>query len=375
MINKTVGFICNLDKPFNINDIYEKGLGGSETWIINIILQFANSGYHIIVFNQNDYTMYYEIGAGIEIFPLYHFNRICTYQYFEHLFFNRNIIDEYLNIIKENNNCNNIYAIVHDMRLWKNNLFFYNDINSVLSNDDINNDEYLKNHLRKIFFMSEWHKNINIEMCNYTEEIVSIIGNGINIQENINYENRDNNMLWSSCKERGLDIFINKIMPRIKQKISDFKLYVSLYNSDMDINSVNRDDIIYLGSLPKEKLYEEMRKHKVSFLPMEHWETFCITSIENIANGIIFLSPFKFGLQTIFKYFESIMLKDGDFNDEEYCDYVANEIVDKINNYNKYINIQKILYSYIKDNYSWKNIFNKLHNIIKYYETNNSYYM
>ena len=375
MINKTIGIICNIDSPFIIEDLDIKGLGGAETWIIQISLQLAINDYHVIIFNQNKFTMQYDIGNGIEIYPIEHLDRICQYQYFEHIIINRYINNDILDILKRNNNCNNLYFILHDIHLWKNNLFYLGNIDSVLSNNDIKNDYWLNSHLRKIFFMSKWHIDFNKPLCNYDDNLLEVIGNGINISNNIDFDNRDNNILWSSCKERGLDLFITKIMPRIKEKIPDFKLYISSYNNEAGDNSIYQDDIIYLGSLPKEKLYEEMRKHKVSFLPMEHWETFCITSIENISNGVIFLAPYKFGLQTIFKYFESIMLKEGDYNNEEYCNYIANEIVDKINNYKQYIPLQKILYSYIKDNYSWENIFNKLYNIIKTYETNNSYYM
>ena len=374
MINKTVCFICNLDNPFDINDIYYKGLGGSETWVINMVMKLSEY-YHIILFNQNNYTVTYsDFNKGIDIYPLDYLDRVCSYHYFEHVFFNRNIIDDYLNIFKKYDNCNNIHCIVHDLRLWKTYVFYINDINCILTNDDINNDEYLKSHLKKIFFMSDWHYDDN-KIYNYDDELISIIGNGIDIPENISFINKDNSMLWSSCRERGLDLFINKIMPKIINKIPDFKLNIAIYNNQQDLNELNSEHIQFLGSLSKQELYNEMQKHKVSFLPLNHWETFCISALEHIINGTIFLSPFKYGLQTTFKYFKDIMLKDGNYEDNEYCEYVANEIIDKINNYNKYINIQKILYLYIKDNYSWESISHKFYNTIKLYEKDNSYYM
>ena len=376
MLNKTVCIVCPLDSPFNIDDLYNKGLGGAETWVIQMSLQFAANGYHVIIFNVNNYNLCYEYGAGIDILPLYLMDVVCSYQYFEHLFINRYIEKNVIEKLQKYNNCNNLYFILHDINLWKQQPFVINIKSQVFTQEDIDNNDWVKSHLRKIFFMSKWHIDNSQQFCNYDNSLLEIIGNGINIPDEIDYTlDRDNNMLWSSCIERGLDIFIDKILPRIKEKIPDFKLYVSTYSSDTEIKPEYQDNLIFLGSLSKEKLYEEMKKHKVSFLPLVHWETFCITSIENIANGVIFLAPFKFGLRTIFKYFEPIMLKDGNFNDEEYCDYIANEIIDKINNYEQYINLQKILYSYIKDNYSWESIYNKLSNIIKPYETNNSYYM
>ena len=375
MINKTVGFICPVDKEFDINDIYSKGLGGSESWIINMAMQFSDNGYHVIIFNNNEFSMNYEENSGIEILPLWYLNKVSKYQYFEHLFFNRLITIDTINILKENNNCKNIYCIVHDIHLWKNNIFFINDPNSTLNNDDIIENKYLQEHLRKIFFMSDWHVSINKQLCKYDDSLIDIIGNGINIPDSIDFNNRDNNILWSSCKERGLQLFIDKILPRIVKKIPDFKLYISSYSALPDVKSDYQDHIKILGLLNKTDLYNEMKKHKVSFLPLQHWETFCITSIENVVNGVIFISPYKFGLKTIFKYFEPLFIKDGNYDDDNYCDYVVNEIIYKINNYDQYINIQKILYSYIKDNYSCQKIFNNLLDKIKVYETSNSYYL
>ena len=375
MINKTVGFICSLDTPTHIEDLNTKGLGGAETWILQMAIQFASHGYHVIIFNNNNYSLLYDIGGNIDILPMTTLDRICSYQYFEHMFVTRFFNNDIIHKLEEYNNCNNVYGIVHDIHLWNQTPFILHNKDSILTQEKINNNKWLKSHLRKIFFMSQWHIDTNKDVCKYDDSLVEIIGNGINIPNDITFEDRDNNMLWSSCVERGLNLFMDKIFPKVKEKLPEFKVYVASYNKDPELKSEYQDNIEYIGSLSKEQLYSEMRKHKVSFLPLVHWETFCITSIENIANGVIFLSPFKFGLQTIFKYFEPIMLKDGDFNDNEYCNYIANEIVDRINNYNQYINLQKILYSYIKENYSWENIYNKLHNIIKSYETNNSYYM
>ena len=374
MINKTVGFICEVDNPFNIADLSEKGLGGAETWIINMALK-CSENYHVIIFNQNNYSMNYNIGLGIDIYPLEYISTITSYQYFEHLFINRRIDFNIIELFKMYDSCNNIYGVAHDKHFWKGPLYILDNPEFIFTNNDLNNDEYLKNHFRKIFYMSDWHVNVNKDLCKFDDSMYEIIGNGINIPENISYENRDNNILWSSCPERGLDIVINQILPKLIKKIPDIKLYISTYSSAPDIPKDMQEHVEFLGSLSKNDLYKEMQKHKVSFLPLTHWETFCITSIENIANGAIFLSPLKFGLKTIFKYFEPLFLQDGDYNDEQYCDYVVNNIEYVINNYNKCINMQKVMRAYIVDNYSKDNIYNKLHNIIKVYEKDNSYYM
>ena len=49
--------------------------------------------------------------------------------------------------------------------------------------------------------------------------------------------------------------------------------------------------------------------------------------------------------------------------------YVANDIIDKIKNYNKYAQLRSILYEYVKDNYSWNSIANKINNVLISYES------
>ena len=55
----------------------------------------------------------------------------------------------------------------------------------------------------------------------------------------------------------------------------------------------------------------------------------------------------------------------------DYCNYVADEIVKKIQNYDNNNNIRSILKTYILNEYSWESMFNKLYNCISIYETNN----
>ena len=58
MNKKVVCFICKVDAPFNGNSL-NTGLGGSETWTLQMANKFANNGYHVIVFNDIQQHMIY----------------------------------------------------------------------------------------------------------------------------------------------------------------------------------------------------------------------------------------------------------------------------------------------------------------------------
>lgn len=367
MLKKVIGFICEIDNPFN-NESINKGCGGSETWVIKLANEFEKLNYHIIVFSNIDY--HYFPTNNIEYMPCTALEERLKFQHFDHIFIMRYYSQETINILKESNSCKNFYLVAHDLRFWKGNsddTFYINDTsNYIVYKDDIENDEWNKNHIHKLFLMSDFHYEYNSEL--YPREFCEIIGNGIDIAENDNNE-RDNSILWSSCYERGIDILIDKIYPLVSKEIPDFKIYTASYNDNLPEQYKELNYIINLGSLSKEQLYNEMSKHKVWFLSLTHWETFCITVLEEIINDVNICIPFKYGIKSSLRYFESICIKDGDYNDEEYCQYVANDIIDKIKNYDNYKLIRSILYSYVKHNYSWEAIANKIHNILISYES------
>ena len=127
--------------------------------------------------------------------------------------------------------------------------------------------------------------------------------------------------------------------------------------------------LFYSFHLTKSELYKEMQKHKIWFYPGVFQETFCITLIENILSGCNISLAFKNGPKDILKYFKSICIADGDYNNETYCKYVAQDIIDKILNYDNYKIIRNIMYDYISDIYSWENICKKINNILINYES------
>ena len=50
MYKKCVAFLCEIDNTFNFSSLTEGGLGGSETWILNIARKFNSVGYQVFIF-------------------------------------------------------------------------------------------------------------------------------------------------------------------------------------------------------------------------------------------------------------------------------------------------------------------------------------
>lgn len=371
---KIIAFIClQTILPIHFNSL-DNGLGGSETWLIKMSKELTKAGYHIIIFQSSREIL---LKDNIEIVPLSIMANRLSYQKINHLIFYRICDFEILSLIKEYDCCDNIYMIAHDQCMWKYNntdkgiQFYPQNNNCVVSwYDDINTSNYYKNHIKCLFLMSDWHYSINRHL--YPREFIEIIGNGIDIPNDESEIEKDNSILWSSCYERGIDILVDKIAPLVRKEIPDFQIYTCSYNNNLPEQYKNQ--VIDLGSLNKTDLYNEIKKHKVWFLPLSYWETFCITALENIVNDVEIVIPYDYGLTTTLKYFKDNCIYKGDYNNNEYCQYVADEIIQRIKNYNNEDRklIRSFMKNIIKDNYSWKTISQKFINILSKYEKNNS---
>ena len=86
-------------------DSFETGCGGSETWVIQISKEFANRGYHVIIFAQTPWMLYYN--DSLEFFPLSNIESRLSYQHLDYFIFVRCLYDSiYFKLIE--NGCTNI---------------------------------------------------------------------------------------------------------------------------------------------------------------------------------------------------------------------------------------------------------------------------
>ena len=273
-MKQVIGIYCGC-KWFNNWDektVREQGAGGSETWAVELADVFQRWGFHVIIFGQPEQHHFSE--TGVEYVPWYDFEKRCEYQHFDYFISSRLTYE-----ITPNISCDNIYVMCHDTEIENR----YDT--PVLKLDRV----------KKIVLLSEWQK--RIYLANYsglTEDRIFITSNGVDMSlyQNIDYFSKENAMAWSSCKERGLNIFINKIYPKIKESVPDFKLYICDYNDNHENNYTNIEGIEFVGKLSKKELADLQKRVKIWIYPnygMSDYglfhETFCITAVENALAG------------------------------------------------------------------------------------------
>ena len=303
-------------KELDKTTLQNKALGGSETWLMQISKEFSKNHNVDVYCNTKEEFK----DDNVNYIPI---NKMILSLYkqedkYDFVILNRVIYNWGTNIIallKQYNVTQNVYLQIHDLSLMVGN----NLIN--MGDDDTIIKSLLMDYIIKgIVVLNEWHgNNLLLQYPILKNKKIFYIGNGLDLKlfkSSIN-KNRDNRILWSSCIERGLDILAKYIYPIVKSEVPDFGIDVAGYN-DLSTLNTNSLDINILGNLSKEQLYKEMSKHKCWFYPGTFAETFCITLLENILNGVTPISPFTYGTRSTIseEYANELWEENVDFSNE-----------------------------------------------------------
>lgn len=273
-MKQVIGIYCgkyeNVDQ-WNFKTLNERGVGGSESWAIYLSNEFQQRGYHVIIFCDTPEWCFSD--TGVEYMPSDMLSLRCTYQHFDYFITSRRV-----DCLGPHIHANKVYVMVHDMQLTDNGNLNFIKINKVSCLSD-----WHKTHLKKIY------NNLNDNMI-----FMSANGVDTSLYEDADSIKKENAMIWSSAPRRGLDLFINRIMPNILKEVPDFKLYVSFYNDEADQYKDN-PNVILLDKLNKKDLAFVQKRCKIWVyhvnIEFPFRETFCITAIENaLAKNAIFAS-------------------------------------------------------------------------------------
>ena len=255
----------------DMNDIETKNTYGSEISLLNISEIFSEK-YRVIIFGdeiKNEITK-----NNIE------FKNSNKFEKFQ----NENII-EVIILVRY------IYPFL-DYELKSKKLFLWiHDLDPMTYYNGISicnqGRELLKNVIDKIdgiITLTNWHKNHFIEMYDYNEDKVFVIGNGIDVNKfKDNIKKQKNKFIWTSHGLRGLTVLI-EYLHEIRKKISDAELYVYRDESNMPIEIIDEmkkyNYIHYLGKINNEDLIKEFQSSEMWLYPTQFPESYCISALE-----------------------------------------------------------------------------------------------
>jgi len=370
-MKKVIGIIDKIGIDYDEKSI-EIGLGGSETWTVQISHEFQKWGYHVIVFNGTNQYWHFD-NFGVEWVPYQLLQSRLDYQKFDYIIITR-FYEGLINLIEDKNCCDKIFIQCHDIGCGE----WYPSLNRYHKYEE--DSELSSPLIKKFIALSEFHIESLIQLKNIPRNKIAIIPNGIDLDlfKDIDglSEPRDHTILWSSRPERGVYLLTDTLLPLIRKRVPDVKINISSYDEiPYDLRVREYDGIYYLGKLSKSQLYKEMQKHRVWFYPAIFPETFNITSLETVMCGNIPVMPFVHGMATTFspfkgffmneKFKETVLTGIGDdtLAIPEAVDMICEILLNGESNIYKKLRISLI--DYIRMNYTWTNVVEKYIKLFK----------
>jgi len=258
------------------SDIEKRGMGGSETFIVEISKYIRQRGDYdeVVVFcNCGEREEY----KGVSYRPLEEYNAYLEEYEVESVVVSR--YPEYLPVLYTHENVKSVYLILHDL---------------IPEGEIITRDEKLK----KIFLLSDYHVNFFNNMFPILSDLTEKFEYGIDVEKFLVSEKTPkkvkNRFIYSSFANRGL-LYLLEMWRDIRKVLDGATLFVHCDVENAWLNKLCPEDmtriksllfdlrdegVVYKGWTSKKELSESWGEASVWFYPTTFLETFCLTALE-----------------------------------------------------------------------------------------------
>lgn len=331
--------------PFDEDSLNTAGLGGSETWCVQLSKAFVKKGQDVTILCNSET---HRAQSGVQYISYNEINNIISQQKYDSIIISRDY-SNLLSGIDYFKTSDNVFIQAHDV------LIYGDGINKIKSFPCF----------KGVVTLSAYQERCIHNNCGLDWKYMTRIGNGIDpkLFENLNFTSNNKRLLFSSDYRRCGYILKDCIIPKL--------INLGTNNTGTDFCSYTKQDEIenndntqILGSLSKERLYQEMSNRYCWFYPGVFNETFCITMIENIMCENDIVAPLTYGMSSVIEPFvDDVSMKHRfDRNEDEFwmaVDEASNKINESINNHEKNAELRKELKNYVLSNYTWDIIADK----------------
>jgi len=318
------------------SDILSKGVGGSETFVIEMSKYIKRTDiYDVYVFcNCSDEEKF----ENVVYLDLKNYNSFLKNNKIHTCIINR--YPEYLPVTYKSD-VSNVYLILHDL---------------IPSGEVIIRHEKLKN----ILCLTEWHSDHFLSMFSDLGSITKVINYGIdkelfesqNINEKIPYK-----FIYSSFAHRGL-LQLLQMWPSILSIYPESKLYIHCDIEHSWLKNIRKDEmeeiktliekyhtsVLYKGWTSKKELAQSFKTADVWLYPCTFLETFCLTALEAaISKTLVITSDLAALKETVSD--RGIMI-EGDTKTSEWQKKALNSLVEVLSD-------PILKNSLIEKNYLW----------------------
>ena len=334
---------------FNGDTMYTKALGGSETALSCMARHLAKRGHRVMVFCRCDKPGRY---AGVTYYDLAQFGDM------------RRLYDFDVFVVSRFANALGTVPTAGLRVLWNHDVLIPESKSGIYGASvwaDL------------AFHLSQYHRKQWLEVIPEIEPICKLTTNGVDLDyidaATRRTTKKDNVFFYSSRPERGLDVLVQHIWPRILERIPDAQLRVCGYEmdagmqvpdhmkalyADIDARIKATPSITHLGALTKKQLYRNMAEAKLLLYPTAFPEIFAITAAEAQAVGTPIITTDAFALS------ETVGPRDclitGNNTDKGYQDAFVGRVFDFLDDPAKYRAAADAGRKHVEDVYQWKDV-------------------
>jgi glycosyltransferase involved in cell wall biosynthesis len=260
--------------PWNGKSIETSGVGGSETYIIEMARHIQKSGhYQVIVFCNGEEGTFDDVQyRHIKSYIPYLFQplvgrtkHVCIISRFS----------EYLPVTYKSE-VKTIYFVLHD--LYPSGIVIP-----------------IHSKLKQIFCLTEWHKEYFIDKFKMLRSLVKTHPYGVDTGEGDTIVKNKYQFIYTSFANRGL-LPLLQMWPLIQmiQPMATLHIYTDLNNEwvntnypdqikeikDLKIKYIRHYSVFWHGWVDKQTLYRAWRQSDIWFYPCIFMETFCLSALE-----------------------------------------------------------------------------------------------
>ena len=334
---------------FNGDTLYERALGGSETALSCMARHLARRGHRVVVFCRCDKpgayagVLYHDLDALGSVRRVYDFDVWIVSRFAQAL----------------------AAAPNAGLRVLWNHDVLTPDVRGRVYGACVWAD--------LVLHLSEYHQRQWLDFLPEIAPLCRLTTNGVDL-DYIDAATRrtkktPNVFLYSSRPERGLDVLVERIWPRILERMPEARLRVCGYEMDAGVETPKHLKELYaridraiqetpsierLGALNKKALYREMAAARGLLYPTAFPEISCITASEAQAAGTPILTTDDFALR------ETVGPKDcligGSNQDPAYHDAFVGRLFDFLEDDDKYGEAVERGRSHVEAAYQWKDV-------------------
>jgi hypothetical protein len=273
-------------------DILSNGMGGSETYVVEMARYIQKQGYFKVVVFCDCHTS--DIYEGVAYRPLEEYFEFVNQNYIHTCFVSR--YSEYLPVALKGQTMN-VYLLVHDLRLT----------GLIVPMDQ---------KLKKIFCLSDWHVEYFTNMYPDLKDITVSFGYGMDlthfVNTNVEPVKQPYKFIYSSLANRGLlQLLIMWSKIHCIQPLASLHIYCDINSNYMMTNypelmqnirnlidKLGNANVFYYGWSSKKVLMDAWKTTDVWFYPCTYAETFCLTGYEAAASKTLVVTNDLAALQT-----------------------------------------------------------------------------